>query len=284
VTVGTQIFELLSEIPATFWGVLAGSALSLGGVLLQNRATEKRLRSQFLHEHELRRRDRELALRKDVYLDVAEAISIAISTITNFANFDIPNDDVMGKYREKVGTVAKVQVIGTEATLKSLSSFMGAVNSAIFQLTPIRVGLVRKKQEIATLDVQINKGLQEQGRWLEMLKQYNLEGKIDPPKWNAIESNYKFETGRLDELTKNRHESLKSLQVEQLAFLGQCVEESLKVIPFLPSLISAVRVELDIPISEPAIANIFGANAEQLRTLFEDLQEKIRVLTESAAQ
>jgi hypothetical protein len=65
---------LLVRIPGTFWGVLAGSAFSLGGVVLSNRNSARNLRLRLEAEREARNTEREMGLRKEIYLAAAEAI------------------------------------------------------------------------------------------------------------------------------------------------------------------------------------------------------------------
>ena len=85
----TDILALVEKIPASFWGVVFGSFLSLVGVVVSNRANDRRLRQQLAHDRELKNREREHSLRKDIYLATAEAIATGINSIGSFANLDI---------------------------------------------------------------------------------------------------------------------------------------------------------------------------------------------------
>jgi len=77
----SQLLALIERIPATFWGVVIGSFFSLGGIVIANRANDRRLREQLKHDREMRNRDRELSLRKDVYLS-AGAEGDVVSLLT----------------------------------------------------------------------------------------------------------------------------------------------------------------------------------------------------------
>ena len=85
----TTILALLDKIPATFWGVIIGSIISLGGVYLTNRASDKRLTKQFTHEREQKTKDREMELRKEIFLAAADAISVGLNSVARFSNLDI---------------------------------------------------------------------------------------------------------------------------------------------------------------------------------------------------
>ena len=67
--------EWLSRVPATFWGVVAGSFFSLGGVWLSNRNSARNLKAQLDHDRATRAKEREMSMRKDIYLAAAETIA-----------------------------------------------------------------------------------------------------------------------------------------------------------------------------------------------------------------
>lgn len=96
----TGIIGLLAAIPATFWGVVVGSLFTIMGVVLSNWASDRRLRAQFANERELKTKDREMALRKEVLLSAAEAVDAGMGTISRLSNFDITNDEVSKAFTE----------------------------------------------------------------------------------------------------------------------------------------------------------------------------------------
>ena len=89
-----ELWALIEKIPASFWGVVVGAFFSLGGVALTNRATDRRQRKQLAHDREVKDRDRELSLRKDVYLAAAEAISAGFMSVSRFPNLDVPHEKI----------------------------------------------------------------------------------------------------------------------------------------------------------------------------------------------
>jgi hypothetical protein len=84
--------QMLDAIPASFWGVVVGSFFSIGCVALTNRASDRRLRAQFEHEWKLKTKDREMALRKKVYLAAAEAIAAGVCARITAPVKRIPHD------------------------------------------------------------------------------------------------------------------------------------------------------------------------------------------------
>ena len=99
--------DIFQKIPAALW-VVFGSLISLSGVVLTNRASEQRLKSQFLHDRDLRNSDRELALRKEIYLSVAEAIHAGFIAIGKMPNLEMTLDEITRGYFDRAPALAKV--------------------------------------------------------------------------------------------------------------------------------------------------------------------------------
>jgi len=177
---------------------------SLGGVVITNRANDRRLRAQLVNDRELRNRERELSLRKDVYLGAAEAISAGLTAIGRFANLDLPNDKITEVYLEKASSIAKIHVIAKEETVKSVVDFVNELGTAYLRLFAMRYPLVIDKNQLAILDKQIESFANERDRMIELMKQFNLEGNTDKRRWEVIQNNFKFEQERINGFLKRR--------------------------------------------------------------------------------
>ena len=111
----------IANVPATFWGVLAGSLFTLIGVASTNQANFKRLERQFEHDRTLKTEERKLTLKKDVYLPAAEAIASGLMAIGRLADLKIPQDNLLSDWAEKSPAIAKAQLVADEATAESLA-------------------------------------------------------------------------------------------------------------------------------------------------------------------
>ena len=184
------ILSQIDRIPASLWGVFVGAFFSLAAVALTNRASNQRLRAQFNHEQKQKTQDREMALRKEVYLDAAEAVAAGMNTIGRFANLDLPNDQVANTYTEKAPAIAKVHVIARAETLQALVRFTSELGALFPKLFARRFELLAQKSAIAVLDNQIAGLGKERDRILEMIKQHNIEGIADQRRWNVLQANF----------------------------------------------------------------------------------------------
>lgn len=275
----TAVIGLLEKIPPAFWGIVVGSFFSLGGVILTNRANDRRLRAQFTHDRELRIKDRELALRKEVYLAAAEAISAGFASVGKFADLNIPDNKVTEGYLDKAPAIAKVQIIANEETAKAVASVSTELSAVYLQLFAKRVPLNIQKGRLAQLDEQVASFGKERDRMIELMKQYNLEGAADQRRWNTIEGNFNFEQKRIAETLAQRGGVALALQAGQLEIAKECVDEITRLNQLVVPAIVAVRSELDIPIDEASyLQMVQDLNSKQKASMAAFL-DQIRTLT-----
>jgi hypothetical protein len=252
----TEFFHLLEAIPASFWGVVIGSFFSIGGVALTNRASDRRLRAQFEHERNLKTKDREMTLRKEIYLDAAEAIAAGMNAIGRFPNLDIPNDQITNAYVEKAPAVSKVHVIARTDTVQALAGFTSQLGSLFLTLFAQRYELQRTKNTISMIDNQVAEFGKERDRVLEMIKQHNIEGVVDDRRWEVLQNSFEFEQKRVRDGIARREELMGILYPKQLQFMRECVAHSARLSQLLIPVLSAVRGELELPFDEHAYRQV----------------------------
>ena len=114
------LLAFLEKIPGTFWGIIIGSFFTLSGIILTNRAHDRRLQTQLAHDRDLKNREREMSLRKDIYLAAAEAVSAALIAVGRFANLDIPQGKLTEGYLDKSPAISKIVIIAKEETVRAV--------------------------------------------------------------------------------------------------------------------------------------------------------------------
>lgn len=244
------MIELIERIPATFWGVIVGGIFPLAGVWLTNYASEKRLEAQFTHDRELKAKEREMTLKKEVYLSAAEAISTGISVLGNFANFEMHDEVVVRPYTDRSSVIAKVHVIGSLDTIKAMNTFVSELSSMFLILFAERAKISKSKieRDIALRNIEYYGKLRE--GTLEMMKRSNLESVHDQNKWNALQNNYQFEAGYIEKSVAEHGVLNKQFCQKQLVFMKACIEYSQQISALVPPLLKAVREELELPLDE----------------------------------
>ncbi|TON99095.1 chromosome partitioning protein ParA, partial [Vibrio parahaemolyticus] len=78
--------------------------------------------------------EREKLLKKEVYLDSVEALSKYQGALAVMSNLDIPNQVIADAFSASAAQIAKMNMVGTEKTVRSLTNFTGEVGAAYMSL------------------------------------------------------------------------------------------------------------------------------------------------------
>jgi hypothetical protein len=149
------LYVAVSAIPATFWGVLAGSGFTLLGVWATNRDNTQRLERQLNHDAAQRRIDREQALRKEIYFAAAEAISAGLLTVARFADLEIADGEITAPFVARAPAIAKVHVIATVRTAAAVERLAREMGAVYMRLLIKRLPVRSIKNHLAGIDSSI---------------------------------------------------------------------------------------------------------------------------------
>jgi len=253
------LVELLSRVPSTFWGVVVGSFFTLAGITLTNRNASKNLKIQ-----------REMDLRKDVYLAAAEAIAAGLLALGRIANINTQSE-AMAEFNKVGPAIAKVYVIARIETIDAVVAVQSALTSGILRLQLYVMPVMVLKNRLAALSTRIDSFLATQTELLELIGEERLKGAPDRPKWDELQRQFKFETDRLNEAIFEKAGMEPSFAEAQLSLSRSAIDESQKVNRFLPAAIAALRKELELHLDADAFGVILQRNFDQQKHIFEQV-------------
>jgi hypothetical protein len=248
--------QLLDEIPATFWGVVAGSLFTLTGIYFTNRASDRRLRLQLQNDRELKDREREMTFRKDTYAAAAEAISASMSALSKFSDLGFSLKEVSATYLEKSAALAKVNLVAGEDTIRALANFGTEFAGAFLRLTQQRMVLSFLQEQIAAKAASLRGFEKTRDAMIELMRHHNIDGVQDPRRFDAIQKIYEFEADRIATANQELQRMIAELSSKQIPFARECFAESARVNTLITPMLVAARRELEIPISEERYAEI----------------------------
>jgi hypothetical protein len=249
--------DWLNRVPATFWGVIVGSFFTLGGITLTNRNTAKNLRIQ-----------REMDLRKEVYLATAEAIAAGTLALGRMANINTQHE-ALDDFNKVAPAIAKVYVIGRIVTIDAVVAVHAALTSGILRLSGYVMPLIILRNRVAGMSSRIDSFLATQKGLLEQIGEERLRGVPDHPKWDELQRQFKFETDRLNDAISEKAGVEREFADAQLLLSRSAIDESEKVNRVLPAAIAAVREELEMhPFDPDAFAAILQRNFQQQKQIF----------------
>jgi len=269
----STLFAWLEIIPAAFWGIVVGSFFTLGGVFFTNRANDRRLKAQLDHDRILKNRERELSLRRDIYLAATEAVAAGLSATSRFANLSIPDDKLIERYLEKSSAIAKAHVIAREDTIKALANLVSEMGVTYLRLFVKRYPLIAQKKHIELISSQMNAFGKERDRMLGLMTQFNIDGTNDKRRWEVIQNNFKFEQDRIDKALQEHKAISTDLRTKQLQYLKECFTENVRLNNLMIPALVAIREELELPVDETAYRQVMEEN---LRKQEESLTDFLR--------
>lgn len=219
--------------------------------------------------------EREKNIKKEVYLQAVEALTRTQNVVATLSNLNIDEQKITSGMVNDSGLIAKVQIVGSERTVKAVTTIMASIGTAIMELMLERGVLVQRKNTIELLEGFRSKVQDEIERYVSIMNNLNLEGNQDRRLWETIDGNIQFETQRQDKLAKEVGDLWSMQNKEHLQFTQKCMSRFFEITALLPDAVLAVREELDLTISDDAYLNIFTKNIEQGEKVFADFIRKL---------
>ncbi len=283
-----SILKIFTELPETsksaiiaaaitFIGVVFAATAAFIGVFVTHRGHEKRFRKQLEHDKEVKRIEREMALRKEIFLGAAEAIVAGIGVIARYADLKVPHDELLHEFNGKRSAIAKVNIIAREETIYAVSAFMDELNATLIHLSLSRHPLILMQIRLTTLMDQINGCGKEKGKLLELMKQLNSEGNTDQHRWNFVKSTFEYEDMKTIEAHQEYTKLSGEFQTDNFTFLEACHRYSLEISKLLIPAVREIRSELELPFDEERYIQMVEKSSHQQTQLINEIFAKFRV-------
>jgi hypothetical protein len=297
---------LIYGVPLALWIAVGVAVLStivtLASVVLLNCNSRRNLRDQLkrgaeqftaqlahdteqlerrlAHEADQRDRERTTSLRREVYLEAAEALAHANTLLGRMS--DIENDQtVLGEeLAADLAKIAKIHIVGSDRTIQAVMDYANALGPAVIELAAKRRPLMIRKADIAHEQASIDATLAERRRFAAMMQQFNLDGVNDQSKRERILAQSR--------IAKEAHEShiaaMGALSRLQLEGIFDTVRHSLALVDtvtrLLPPAILAVRSEMELPLAPHWYASLWIEQLANVRAVTERLLASLRESSE----
>lgn len=143
-----SVFTLLKSVPAIFYAITTGSTITLCGLYMQNRSESERNTQRLRHDAFMRDREREMALRRDVYLKSAEALAHAQEYLAAFAREELAAAQHEALIRGIGGDLNKVHIVGSLPTVEAIVEANQFFVHSVADLSVERLPVKHLKDEI----------------------------------------------------------------------------------------------------------------------------------------
>lgn len=239
------------------WIAIAVPIAALIGVILSlwnARAVAKRQldhaardrQMQLDHDALQRDRERQMSIRREVYLEAAAALVQMQTAMGQTTNIEIDAKEITATFGKSQAAIVKTHIVGTQETIDAVIQYTNAAGPAFLDLLSRRPSLQLRKSQIDTHAALGQLALEDKARFNRMLEALNLEGANDPAKVNAIQKQFEFASERFDFQNTKRAELQAEQFKEQRAMADHMMGLNRKLVRLLPRAVLAVRAELEL--------------------------------------
>jgi hypothetical protein len=219
--------------------------------------------------------EREKNLKKEVYMEAAGAVTRMLGVIPNLADLEIPTQSLTTKFSADEGITSKVQIVGSEETVKSITKLSGDIGTVLMDLLLERNHLLNRQHEIKVLNSIRDKTDVEIEGYIDLMKNLTLDGDDDQDRYDAIKLQFDQAMARRDELSGNIDNLWDVQEKEHLDFSKKCMDTFFDISETIPELILSVREELDLSISKKEYRDIYINNIDRGRDVMKNFYKKM---------
>ncbi len=254
--------QWLGEDSAALLAVV-GAALVAGSIALVaawsgNKNSRRQLAMQLMADKQQRERDRSMAVRRDVYIPAAEAISRIQSAISELADLGTDHALLSGRITADLGSLAKISVLGTDVTVFAISRLTAATMLAYLQLIAMRQKLLQRHGKLKAALAARDAAISQRQQITELLRQAFVSGNKDSTLLHRLHAQFEGDTRAAEARQADVERLLEEEVNEERELSMRILATNQEVLKHVPDALIAVRRELELPVDEPALRRIFA--------------------------
>lgn len=273
--------SLLTLIPDVVWGVLAGAIFTLAGVAITNWSTSKRLETQLGHDAAERNKEREIAVRREVYLEAAKEVVKAHQYLSTLPSKDLSSVDTQTELSELFGRVSQVNIVGQKETVEAVSLWSTGFTKLLFGLMQHVVPIQITRNEIERLNQVVDDNLSKSNEYLAQLVQRNIERDLDEPTWRVINKNIEFYRQEFERASKERELAWGKYNSGLQGYHIECVKAAMSLAEMLVPVVLSIRSELGFEIDRNWYQQHVSKQNAEIQGLFEGLIAQLQNQTDA---
>ena len=196
----TQWKDLLSAVPGSVWAGLFGTG-AVVALFTQWRANRHALRTQRIaldHDAHQRERERQISLRREIYLPALDAMTGLMQALGKLADLSASETDIAARFADNMAPLWRVQMTGGIETIRSVSTLQRKIGVLFLESLEGRMPLTSLKTDLDIAERMAQKQNDEVEICVELMKEYNIEGRNDKTRWEAIQQRAQYAASQRD--------------------------------------------------------------------------------------
>lgn len=281
-------------VPALIWsgvaGALAGAVMAMVTTLLNNRSQNSRQErqldhdadqrtrqldhdaqqreEQFEHDSEQRRIDREMSLRREVYLGAAAAAGKMQEFIGYYAKPDVSESEKLALLQGSTASLNKVHVIGSNQTIEKFGDTQFSFLKCNLRLGALRIDIIKRTTERDRLERALRLLEEKREALLKRVHQFRRDAAPEViEELRASISNIEKDYQEGSEALDDAHDKLFSRQID---LVRESVKSNIELALAFSKAALAVREELGIGLNIESYQTFLELHQARLGDAFED--------------
>jgi|GEM_PF-4777231 len=151
-----------SIIPSIIFSGAIGACIALFGTYLQNRANRKRQQELLENDRELKRLDRELNLKREIFLQAANTVSAMNTYLRSFFDLNMNVQQQTELLLKDSGSLQKVALVANNETLEAIDNLYYCFAMSNAKLNVERLKFISIQSDIEILESELESAHQMQ--------------------------------------------------------------------------------------------------------------------------
>ncbi len=265
------MLEMIVELfKGPFGGLVAGAVGTLIGGLITLRVA----RQQLGHDSHERARERQMTLRREVYLQAAEALGQVQEVLSAFSRQDVSVGALHDRLSGITGKLAKLHLVVSLETIRALVNYSRTMTGEVATLIPARARVELLKLQLDEAEADCLYAQSVLGRLGAIQANRLLPGSQQSSVVDAIsvaQAEYSAARERRAELTRQH-----LMATEELT--DAALNASMRTAESLPLVAVAIRRQLESPLDEAAYLKITKDAATENRKAIVNALEKTKAI------
>ncbi|MDA8360965.1 MAG: hypothetical protein M0Z44_03070, partial [Gammaproteobacteria bacterium] len=249
-------YRLLESIPAIFYAITTGSTITLAGLYMQNRSESERNTERLRHDALMRDREREMTLKREVYLRCADALAHAQEYLVAFAH---NTDERQEALVQGIGAdLNKVHIVGSLATVQAIVAANEFFVRGVADLSLVRLPVRTLREEIRAEEQFLERASARRDEALARMHQMDEAGTADSAFW-TVQRQVLTETQAAIEASAGRVRAGKTdLAAKEAHLMRESAKAGMAFGALVVKANVAIRYELELPLDTAAYLDLMA--------------------------
>lgn len=265
----------ISQIPNVIWSAIIASLLTFLGVMWTNKGNERRQIALLEHEKEKFQLEQKLALKKEVFLNLASSFADVLGIIPKLMDLNFSEKDINEQLSDHSGIIAKSYLAAKENSVAEILNYSSETTETFLNLMKERNILMDHKKAIEIYQEMVDSANTEKNRILSMMKEFNLQGRNDKHTFDYLDESYKLQEDIIKSSNENIKEQKSILKPLHINYSKKCIEEHGRLLSLLPPMTIALRNELDNDGDSEVFIDALNGNISRMNAAFNKLFDNV---------